>query len=99
MAGLFYKPQSPIMYLGDYIYPLTYYDQIILPDGTRWNGILANSVLSVNGKTGAITLTANDVGAAASSHTHSQYFETSNFIFSATEPTGTAGQFWLKPAE
>jgi len=31
-------PQAPIKYKGDYIYPLTRYDQIIMRDGSRWNG-------------------------------------------------------------
>lgn len=34
----YYKPQSPIKNGEDHIYPLTTYDQIIMPDGTRWNG-------------------------------------------------------------
>lgn len=36
------KPQSPILYKGDYIYPLTTYDQIIMPDGSRWQGEASN---------------------------------------------------------
>lgn len=32
------KPQSPIKNGQDHIYPLTTYDQIIMPDGSRWNG-------------------------------------------------------------
>lgn len=32
------KPQSPILYKENYIYPLTTYDQIIMPDGSRWQG-------------------------------------------------------------
>lgn len=34
----YYKPQSPIKNGENYIYPLTTYDQVIMPDGTRWNG-------------------------------------------------------------
>ena len=32
------KPQSPLEFQENYIYPLTTFDQIILPDGNRWNG-------------------------------------------------------------
>lgn len=32
------KPQSPLVYRGQGIYPLTSYDQIILPNGDRWSG-------------------------------------------------------------
>lgn len=54
------KPQSPIKKDADYIYPLTTYDQIIMPDGSsRWDG---KNVKSVNGKTGDITLTTSDIG-------------------------------------
>lgn len=35
------KPQSPIRNKEDYIYPLTTYDQIIFPDGNRWDGLIA----------------------------------------------------------
>lgn len=34
------KPQSPLKLGEDYIYPLTTYDQILMPDGSRWEGIL-----------------------------------------------------------
>ena len=32
------KPQSPLKLGEDHIYPLTTYDQILMPDGSRWNG-------------------------------------------------------------
>lgn len=32
------KPQSPIKKGEDFVYPLTTHDQIILPDGSRWDG-------------------------------------------------------------
>lgn len=35
------KPQSPIKNSNDHIYPLTTYDQIIMPDGSRWDGVTA----------------------------------------------------------
>lgn len=63
------KPNSPIKYDSDtFIYPLTYFDQIIMSDGSRWDG--KGGVTSVNGLTGDVTLTASLVGAAASSHSH-----------------------------
>lgn len=95
MAKEFKKPQSPLEIDETYIYPLTYHDQVILPSGARWDGVLT----SVNGKTGNITLTASDVGAAPVQHTHTQYFETSKIIYSTTEPIGSQGMIWFKPAE
>lgn len=38
----YYKPQKPIIKDGNYIYPLTTYDQIIMPDGNRWDGKAAS---------------------------------------------------------
>ena len=38
MSENYIKPQSPIRNGDEHIYPLTTYDQIILEDGTRWNG-------------------------------------------------------------
>lgn len=38
------KPQSPIKDRdGDYIYPLTTVDQVIMPDGSRLNNLLDGS--------------------------------------------------------
>ena len=37
------KPQSPLMLGENGILPLTSYDQIIMPDGTRWNGALGGT--------------------------------------------------------
>ena len=34
----FFKPQSPLNVNGNGIYPLTTYDQIVLQDGSRWDG-------------------------------------------------------------
>lgn len=85
MAETVYKAKMPFKQEGKYYYPITSYDQIITPDGGRWSG-----------KT---SYTAADVGAAAKEHTHSQYFLTSNIIYSTTEPSGSAGMIWLKPAE
>lgn len=34
----YFKPSSPIKFGEDHIYPLTIYDQIIMADGSRWNG-------------------------------------------------------------
>ena len=95
MANEFFKPQSPLELDGNYIYPLTYHDQVILPSGNRWDGIPT----VVNGKSGNITLNATDVGAAPATHNHTQYFETSKIVYSTTEPAGSAGMIWFKPAE
>ena len=45
---------------------------------------ISHPVKSVNGKTGAVTLSASDVGAAASSHSHSDYMPKANFSLSGT---------------
>lgn len=76
MAGQFYKPQSPLELDGNYIYPLTYFDQIILPNGGRWNGTFAEA-----------------------NHEHTNYMKISNIVYSDTEPSGSKGMIWLKPAE
>lgn len=62
------KPQYPLKNGDNYIYPVTTHDQILLDDGSRWDGDVG--VTSVNGETGAANLTYSDVGAAAASHTH-----------------------------
>ena len=50
-----YKPQSPLVMNGEGIFPLTTYDQIIMPDGSRWNG--EASAVTLNGyETNAATL-------------------------------------------
>lgn len=66
------KPQSPIKNGEDHVYPLTTYDQIIMSDGSRWDGVVSDvtAVSAVNGQTGNVTLKASDVGAAAASHSH-----------------------------
>lgn len=33
-----YKPQSPLVVNGNGVFPLTTYDQVIMNDGSRWNG-------------------------------------------------------------
>ena len=65
MADAYLKPQSPILYKNNYIYPLTTYDQIILADGGRWDGIVIPASRKINGYalTNDITLEANDVSA------------------------------------
>ena len=80
------KPQSPIKNGEDHIYPLTTYDQIILEDGSRWNG---EAVESINGKTGVVNLTYSDVNAASVSHTHDGTYTTSNLTFSLSGTTLT----------
>lgn len=73
------KPQSPITNGEDHIYPLTTYDQVIMPDGSRWNG--SSGVTSVCGKTGAVSLSASDVGIVYTT---------------GSEPSKIAGMIWLK---
>lgn len=34
-----YKPQSPLVVNGNGVFPLTTYDQIILENGSRWDGL------------------------------------------------------------
>ena len=43
MADIYLKPQSPLEIEGKYIYPITYYDQIVMPDGKRWDGKTSES--------------------------------------------------------
>ena len=69
--------------------------------------IAASSVTSVNGKTGAVTLSANDVGALPNTYvapvtsvngkTGAVTLSIPNIIFSDTEPVGSEGMIWLKP--
>lgn len=55
-----YKPQSPLIMNGEGIFPLTTYDQIIMPDGSRWNGSSAgNSVGGGNSTNSGVTVTLN----------------------------------------
>lgn len=44
----YYKPQSPIKNGEDYIYPLTTHDQIIMADGSRWNGKMSEDFFVAN---------------------------------------------------
>ena len=65
------KLQAPLRDKEGAFYPLTTYDQIIMPDGvSRWNGATGEGgtsstapVTSVNGQTGEVVLDANSVGA------------------------------------
>lgn len=43
------KPQSPLMLGENGLYPLTTYDQIIMPDNTRWDGTLGKTYTAGNG--------------------------------------------------
>lgn len=63
-----YKNVKPLKQGDIYFFPLTTYDQILMPDGKPWDGIVtggnnASAVLSVNTKTGVVTLDASDVHA------------------------------------
>lgn len=65
MADAYLKPQSPILYKNNYIYPLTTHDQVILADGSRWDGTIVSTSQTINGHSLSenIVLTAADVGA------------------------------------
>ena len=57
----FIKPQSPIkdFNTGDYIYPLTTADQVVMPDGSRLNSVFKHTVKK------EVTLLASDWSGAA----------------------------------
>lgn len=38
MATSYIKPQAPLRQGENYVYPVTTYDQIVMPNGERWNG-------------------------------------------------------------
>lgn len=62
--------------------------------------VTAHPVTKVNNKTGAVSLTYSDVGAASSGHNHDNiYQKISNIVYSSTEPAGSQGMIWFKPAE
>lgn len=46
MSEVYKKPQSPLQYDGQYFYPLTTIDQVILDEDTRLNAVLNNLVYS-----------------------------------------------------
>ena len=98
MSEIVLKPKIPISQDGTYYYPLTSYDQIIMPDGNEWNG-----KITINNQepssSGNFTINASNIGAAPAEHSHTQYFETSKIIYSSTEPVGSQGMIWFKPAE
>ena len=71
-----YKPQSPLVMNGEGIFPLTTYDQIIMPDGSRWDG---KSSSAGGNSTGGATVTLNGL-------------TTTNASFYAPISTGTSGQ-------
>lgn len=56
-------------------------------------------VTKVNDKTGNVTLSYGDVGAAPATHSHPEYQATSSMVYSTTEPAGSQGMIWFKPAE
>ena len=45
----YFKPSNPLKMDENYIYPLTTYDQVILPDGSRWTGKALENGGSING--------------------------------------------------
>lgn len=44
MAEKVYKAKMPIQQDGNYYYPITSYDQIVMPDGNRWDGVSGGDV-------------------------------------------------------
>lgn len=61
------KPQSPIKNGEDHIYPLTTYDQIIMNDGSRWDGnVTTDKTLTQSGR----AADAKTVGDAIANHYH-----------------------------
>ena len=85
-----YKPQSPLVMNGEGIFPLTTYDQIIMPDGTRWNG------KSVSGdSTGGATVTLNG------STTNNANFYAPGYSGEAGQVLLSAGDkqapYWISP--
>lgn len=68
------KPQQPLLDMGTdkHVYPMTTYDQVILPDGSRWDGeagkAYATLIITVNCDSGeaiAPTIIIQDVGEQA----------------------------------
>ena len=43
------KSQTPLMLGENFILPITSYDQIIMPDNTRWDGTLGKTYTAGNG--------------------------------------------------
>lgn len=73
---------------------------IPMPAGYSVNNPPPYPVTTVNNKTGAVNLTYSDVNAAKSDHNHDNtYQKTSNIVYSTTEPAGSQGMIWFKPAE
>ena len=66
------KPQSPLKLGEDHIYPLTTYDQIIMDDGSRWDGI------STEGNSLRLDLTNAEQGTLPSGNV--VYYKPNNFI-------------------
>ena len=64
------KLQKPLMDKNGSFYPLTTYDQIIMPDNSRWNGKsgeASGAIKSVNGakpdENGNVNILPSDIGA------------------------------------
>lgn len=80
------KPQSPLMLGENGILPLTSYDQIIMPDGDRWDGKSAGGVAE------ALT---SDPREDESTETP----ELGSMPMNALPAGGTVGQFLVKKSD
>lgn len=91
------KYVTPIMNNGEPCTFPTFADQVIKEDGTplEYNGKInispdeIGAVSSVNGESGDVMLTADEVGASEITHTHAGMYTTSNLIFSLSGTTLT----------
>lgn len=54
------KPQSPLKKGEDHIYPLTTYDQIIMANGSRWDGKSSSGSASILASRAEVVLPANN---------------------------------------
>lgn len=92
------KPQSPLQIGSDFVYPLTTADQVILNDGTRWDGIAGSDIqiepaITSGTKLATITVdgTSKDLYYQASAVTLNGTATTSASFYAPTS-AGTAGQ-------
>lgn len=100
----YYKPQSPLIMNGNGIYPLTTYDQIILPDNTRWNGSSAKISIepTITSGTKLATITIDGVSKNLyyqASSVNLNGVATTAASFYAPTSAGIAGQILLSSGE
>lgn len=61
----YYKPQSPLEMNGNHIYPITTHDQVIMADGSRWDGKSLSNGGAVSGAIEAPSFIENGVSLEA----------------------------------